>query len=74
MVHTVFASSKMIIHIFLSAVEEGGEDKGNNNDVDATNSDSGSVGGNNDVETSSVVSDKDVTMPTLESLEPETNG
>ena len=64
----------MIIHIFLSAVEEGGEDKGNNNDVDATNPDSGSVGGNNDVETSSVVSDKDVTMPTLESLEPETNG
>ena len=74
MVHTVFACSTMIIHTFLSAVEEGGEDKGNNNDVDATNSDSGSVGGNNDVETSSVVSDKDVTMPTLESLEPETNG
>ena len=59
----MFASSKMIIHIFLSAVEEGGEDKGNNNDVDATNSDSGSVGGNNDVETSSVVSDKDVIVP-----------
>ena len=60
--------------MLFSAVEEGGDDKGNNNDIDATNSDSGSVAGNNDVETSSVVSDKDVTMPTLESLEPESNG
>jgi hypothetical protein len=61
---------------FFSAVEEGGEENGSgvgNNDLEAANSDSGSVA-NNDVDTASVGSDRDVTLPTLESLEPESNG